>query len=148
MSKLNQIKSFQFQQTCWKDSLNEILSVRHKVFIIEQHFDGHVLCDINDPDCYHIVVRNYQKSVVASGRISSEGKIGRIAVTLPYRGIGIGTKLLDQLVQLGRSMQLANLSLNAEFDNHSFYDQQKFSATGPVYMKFGVPYQMLSRKLA
>ncbi len=146
--KSNRIKSFKFEQTSWQLSSNEILAIRYKVFIIEQHFDDNILCDLQDTDCYHLVVRNSEGLVIASGRLSPQGRIGRIAVLLPYRGVGIGSKLLSELVQIGHSHKLRNISLNAEIDNMHFYDGQKFSASGPVYMKQGVPHQMLTRKLA
>ncbi len=141
-------KSFKFEQTTWQNSSNEILAVRHKVFMIEQHFTDSVLCDIHDTNCVHLVVRNPDGLVIASGRMNAEGRISRIAVLLPYRGVGIGSKLLAELIEIGHSNKLQNISLNAELDNRDFYDSQNFSASGPVYMKQGVPHQMLTRKLA
>jgi len=146
--KASRIKSFNFEQTNWQNSCNEILAVRHKVFMIEQHFNDNILCDIFDNDCFHLVARNSDGLVVACGRITESGRIGRIAVLLPYRGAGIGSKLLSKLVQIGRSQHLSDISLNAELDNLHFYDLQNFSAAGPVFMKQGVPHQMLARKLA
>ena len=144
----NRIKSFKFEQTSWQSSSNEILAVRHKVFMIEQHFDSKILCDLQDQDCYHLVVRNAEGLVIATGRLSPQGRIGRIAVLLPYRGAGIGSKILSELVKIGHSHKLQNISLNAELDNMHFYDSQHFMASGPVYMKQGVPHQMLTRKPA
>ena len=139
---------FNFEQTSWHESCNEILAVRHKVFMIEQHFDEAILLDSQDANCFHTVVRNVEGMVIAVGRLSTKGRIGRIAVLLPYRGIGIGSKLLTKLVKIGHSHKLSNISLNAELDNMHFYDAQNFMASGPVYMKQGVPHQMLTRKLA
>ncbi len=142
------VKSFKFEQTSWQKSCNEILAVRHKVFMIEQHFDNNVLCDLQDQDCYHLVVKNIEELVIAAGRITPQGRIGRIAVLLPYRRVGIGSKLLSELVKIGHAHKLRDISLNAELDNMHFYDSQNFLASGPVYMKQGVPHQMLTRKLA
>ena len=142
------IKSFRFEQTSWLDSSQEILDIRHRVFMIEKHERDSILCDLEDNDCFHILVRNPQRDVIAVGRITSEGRIGRIAVLLPYRGAGIGTKLFRKLVQIGREQNIKDISLNAELGDHQFYNLQKFTTAGPVYMKQGVPHQMLSRKLA
>lgn len=141
-------ESFNFEQTSWQKSCNEILAVRHKVFMIEQHFNEAILCDLQDPDCIHLVTRNLEGLVIATGRLSLKGRIGRIAVLLPYRGLGIGSKILSELIQIGRIHKLNDISLNAELDNMHFYDAQNFMASGPVFMKQGVPHQMLTRKLA
>lgn len=146
--KTNRIRSFNFQQTTWQESSNDILDIRNRVFMIEQHIRDNVLCDLDDNECYHIVVKNELREIVACGRITEQGRIGRLAVLLPYRGIGIGTKLFKTLIQTGKSKNLKNISLNAELSDHPFYNMQKFTSAGPVYMKQGVPHQMLARKLA
>jgi len=142
------IKSFKFKQTNWQEDRDEILTIRHRVFMIEQHFSENILSDVLDPDCFHIIVRNSEGTVVGSGRLTQQGRLGRIAVLLPYRGVGIGSKILSELVQIGKSNKLQNISLSAELDNQHFYDSQKFAANGPVYMKQGVPHQILTKKLA
>ena len=142
------IKSFKFIQTNWQESRNEILRVRHRVFMIEQHSPDTDLCDIEDHDCFHLVTKNNQDEIIATGRLTQQGRIGRIAVLLPYRGVGIGTKLFKKLIQIGRANNITNISLNAELGEQQFYHLQKFTSAGPVFMKQGVPYQMLARKLA
>ncbi len=142
------IQSFRFEQASWQESCDEILAIRHKVFVIEQHFNENILCDLHDLNGIHIISRNVEGLVIAVGRLSLEGRIGRIAVLLPYRGVGIGSKILSELVKIGHFHKLNNISLNAELDNIHFYDTHHFMASGPVYMKKGVPHQMLTRKLA
>ncbi len=145
---ISRIKSFTAQQVDWQSASNEILAIRHKVFMIEQHFFVNSLCDSIDPECFHVNVRNKDGMVVATGRLSPQGRIGRIAVLLPYRGAGIGSEILTDLIKIARKNKLPNISLNAELDNRHFYDLQKFSANGPVYMKQGVAHQMLTKQLA
>lgn len=141
-------KSFKFEQTSWLESCSEILAVRHKVFMIEQHFNEAILCDLQDNGCIHLIAKNVEGMVIAAGRLSLDGRIGRIAVLLPYRGLGIGSKILSELIQIGRFHKLNDISLNAELDNLRFFDGQNFMASGPVYMIKGVPHQKLTRKLA
>jgi len=142
------LTSFTFKQTSWLDSSNDILSIRHKVFMIEQHFQDNKLYSHQDIDAFHIIVRNQEQKVVACGRITPKGRIGKIAVMLPYRGIGIGSDLLKKLIQIGRKNAIYDLSLNANLDSQSFYQLQKFSTAGPVFMKYGIPHRRLARKLA
>jgi predicted GNAT family N-acyltransferase len=137
-----------FHCVAWVQSSNEILSIRHKVFIIERHFEENILCDIEDKDCIHLIARNEEERVIACARLNRNGRISRIAVLLPYRREGIGTRILRELVAIGKQNKIKLVSLNAEIDSKHLYDQQKFSAVGPVYMKQGIPHQMLACKLA
>jgi len=142
-------ESFTIQATRWKDSCSEILSVRHKVFTIEQQFtEAKSLHDLRDDICYHLVVRNSEARVIATGRITPKGRIGKLAVLLAYRGIGIGSRMLQLLVQVGETKRVDDVSLAAELTDQNFFDQHKFNISGPVFMKQGVPHQMLTRKLA
>ncbi len=146
--KTNRIRSFQFQRTTWQESSRDILDIRHRVFMIEQHIRDNVLCDLDDNECFHVVVSDPEGKIVGCGRITEHGRIGRLAVLLPYRGLGIGTKLFNTLINIGKAHNLKDISLNAELSDHPFYNMQKFKSAGPVYMKQGVPHQMLARKLA
>ncbi len=142
-------ESFTIESNNWANVSNEIISIRHKVFMIEQHITQmQSLSDLNDENCHHLLVRNCEARVIATGRITRKGRIGKIAVLLPYRGIGIGSKLLSALVEIGKKQQLGDVSLNAELGGRHFFGQHKFSIAGPVFMKQGVPHQMLARKLA
>ena len=142
------MESFSYEHTSWLESQDEILSVRNRVFAIEQHISVEQLTAKQDFDAHHIIVRNSNFEVIACGRITPHGRIGKIAVTLPYRNLGIGTKLLKMLIQKGRDNNIHALYLNAELDNKNFYQLQKFSSAGPVFMKHGIPHIRLARKLA
>ncbi|MCF6194210.1 MAG: GNAT family N-acetyltransferase [Kangiellaceae bacterium] len=142
-------ETFTVETTRWSESCDEILAVRHKVFTIEQHFtEARTLCDLRDDNCYHLVVRNKEARVIATGRITAKGRIGKLAVLLPYRGLGIGSRMLQLLVQVGECKRVDDVSLAAELADRKFFDHHKFNISGPVFMKQGVPHQMLTRKLA
>ncbi len=137
-----------YKQTSWQASLDDILNVRHKVFLLEQHFNDQALCDLKDGDATHLIATNELDEVVACGRITNKGSIGRIAVLLPYRGLGIGTEILQRLVDIAKQRALSEVSINAELDNQQFYQSHDFSSDGPVFMRQGVPHQKLALKLA
>lgn len=145
----NKTERFEISLGDWHTQCDEILAVRHKVFMIEQHFtESRILRDLRDDRSIHLVVRNYESRMIACGRITQKGRIGKIAVLLPYRGLGIGSRILQSLVDIGKQNGLGDLSLNAELDGRRFFDKQKFNVAGPVFMKQGIPHQMLARKIA
>ncbi len=140
--------TYQLEQATWQNSFNDILAVRHKVFMVEQHFGDKILCDVNDNDCFHIIVKTKQGDVVGSGRITEQGRIGRIAVLLSHRGHGIGNLILEELVTIAQQQAISKLTLNAELSERNMYNTHQFAVAGPVFMKQGIPHQMFTRKLA
>jgi len=139
---------YQFDTVKWLAAAADIMEIRKKVFVVEQRFDKEVLCDQFDHNCYHVLVRDRRGECVGCGRLIPDGRIGKIAVLINHRGNGIGSGILRKLIKIAQRKQIANLALNAETELTAFYDQQKFHADGPVYMKQGVPYQRMIKRLA
>ncbi len=145
---MSSLKSYEFTQVEWLKSAKDIMNIREKVFVVEQRFDRSILVDEHDISSFHVLVTNAKGKAVACGRLNSIGKIGRIAVKINHRGNGLGTLLLNKLIKIAEEQQIKNVCLNTETDLTDFYNQQKFHTEGPVYMKQGVPFQRMSKRLA
>ncbi len=145
MSKLEHLN---FSLVNWLSDAAEIMALRKKVFVVEQHFDKEVICDQFDSQCFHILVKDIHNNTIACGRLLHNGRIGKIAVVLNHRNQGIGTRILTQLIKLAKSNNIKNLSLNTETELSHFYNHQNFNNDGPVYMKQGIPFQKMTKKLA
>ncbi|TQV84439.1 GNAT family N-acetyltransferase [Aliikangiella coralliicola] len=141
-------ETLHFKEVDWSTAAGDIMEIRKRVFVIEQRFEKEILCDNRDDNSYHILVTNNNKEPIACGRLCPNGRIGRIAVLMNYRGKGIGTMVLAKLIKIAEKSSIPSLSLNVETDLSPFYDQQKFYADGPVYMKQGVPHQRMTKRLA
>lgn len=145
---MSKLEHFKFKQVTWQFASPEILKIRQKVFVIEQRFDKEVICDQYDNDCYHILVRDKSDKAVGCGRLIPDGRISKIAVLIGFRGKGLGTNILTHLISIAKKKNIPNLTLNAETELVHFYDQQKFHIDGPVYMKQGIPFRRMTKKLA
>jgi len=141
-------EDYEFSQVSWLVGAANIMALRKKVFVIEQHFDKEVICDQYDNDCYHILVKDHSMQPIACGRLTTGGHIGKIAVVLTHRYNGIGKKILHKLIELAEINHIYNLSLNTETELSEFYNHQNFHTDGPVYMKQGIPFQKMCKKLA
>jgi len=140
--------NYQYDNVNWLASADEIMDVRRKVFVIEQRFHKEIVCDHIDHKCFHILVRDENNQAIGCGRLSPDGRVSKIAVIISHRSIGIGSRILGELIKLAKQSHIDNLTLNAETDLTKFYFQKKFSVDGPVYMKQGVPHQRLVKRLA
>lgn len=145
---MSTLSSFQFKQVDWETAAADILAIRQKVFIIEQRFDKTTLSDRHDIYCSHILVTDQSGKPVACGRLNRNGRIGHIAVLMDQRGKGVGTMLLSKLIKIAQKKHINHISLNAETELTPFYHQQQFHPDGPVYMKQGIPFQKMIKKLA
>lgn len=145
---MSTLKSYKFVELGWISGASEIMDIREKVFVIEQRFDKEVLCDEEDGFSIHVLAIDEYGQAIGCGRLTPKGRVGRMAVLIGHRGEGVGTMLLTQLMKIAERKKLPNVSLNVETELTHFYDQQKFSADGPVYMKQGIPFQRMKRNLA
>ena len=144
---MSNIETIEFQPINWATAAAEIISVRRKVFVVERRFDKKMLYDKFDTDSFHLIATNEGEQTIGCGRLTRDGRLGRIAVLIDQRGKGIGTMILGRLIKIAEQNQIKNISLNTERDLVNFYQQQSFAETGPVYMKQGVPYQHMIKHL-
>ena len=141
------LKPYEYVQVNWLSESDEIMRIREKVFIIEQRFGKETLIDHQDSNSFHLLVSDNKGRAIACGRLTKNGRIGRIAVNIDHRGSGIGTMMLNKLIKIAEQNEINNLTLNTETELTHFYDQQHFQTEGPVYMKQGVPFQRMRMNL-
>ena len=122
--------------------------VRRAVFVVEQGFPEHEEWDSADLTCVHALILEGKRVAVGTGRVEATGKIGRLAILKPYRGLGLGSELLEWLVGQARRRGLESVYLHAQLHALPFYLQHRFVAEGPVFDEAGVTHQRMSRRLA
>ncbi len=120
-----------------------IFSLRKSVFIDEQGVPEDIEIDGLDPVCRHVLA--WREGVaVGTGRISPDGRIGRMAVLKSSRGQGIGRDLLIELVRLGREAGIDQLHLSAQCRAIPFYEKAGFVVSGPVYKEAGIEHRHMT----
>ncbi len=139
-------------RTSYQESEASIFSIRNQVFVIEQavpleieidEFDSaarHVLAYLNHTDGHRIPV--------GTGRITADGKIGRMAVLKNFRGQGAGAAILEGLVQIAFEEGLDRVCLSAQCQAIPFYERFGFVADGPVYQDAGIDHRQMKRLLS
>ena len=84
------IASFYLEPANYQVDFEDIQYVRNAVFVVEQQIPPEVEFDELDPQCHHFLVRDAQYRPIGTGRLSPEGKIGRIAVLNEWRRQDVG----------------------------------------------------------
>ncbi|ODQ64899.1 GCN5-related N-acetyltransferase [Nadsonia fulvescens var. elongata DSM 6958] len=132
--------------------LYTILMLRSEVFVVEQNcvyqdIDGEDLSQLTT----HVICYSQDKKVAAYSRIlyqhTSEtglAKIGRVIVQKKFRGLRLGSSLLqhsiDQIKQEKSANTITGMKLSAQSHLAKFYGALGFTSVGDVYDEDGIPH--------
>jgi predicted GNAT family N-acyltransferase len=122
----------------WFDKQAELISVRRAVFIEEQKVPESVEIDGRDPDCYHVLACDGGGKPIGTVRMDRTGKIGRMAVLPEYRGLGVGAKMLQAIIDCGRSKGITDFHLSAQISAIGFYRKMGFETYGEEFEEAGI----------
>jgi len=123
---------------CWDEDWQLIKDIRHSVFVVEQSVPPDLEWDGSDQECKHVIALD-QDRCVGTGRISSSGHIGRMAVARRCRNDGVGRSILIALIQYASDqLALTSVSLNAQISAVDFYEKQGFYRVGEEFWDAGI----------
>ena len=125
----------------------QILAIRTQVFIIEQGVPEELEVDYLDPLSSHLLL--FESSVpVATGRLSPDGHIGRIAVLKNYRRKGYASQIIAKLEALASHAGLRQVKLGAQLQALPLYEKLNYHPVGAVFMDAGIEHQFMQKTLA
>jgi predicted GNAT family N-acyltransferase len=133
----------QIELMSWKHAEPQASAIRLAVFVDEQGVPREIEMDEFDPKSLHALAVQ-DGEAVGTARLLPDGHIGRMAVLKPWRGRGIGSRLLVAMVQAARARGESRVALSAQVHALGFYRAQGFQAEGPVYEEAGIPHQAMT----
>lgn len=122
--------------------------VREEVFVREQNVPPDIELDEDDPRSLHVLARLNDATPIGAGRLSPEGKIGRMAVLASHRNGGIGAAMLNLLLEHARARNMDEVHLHAQAEATAFYLKHGFAVTGDDFMEAGILHRPMSLRLA
>lgn len=130
---------FTIETADWANEVDRaaLCAVREEVFVREQNVPPEMELDEDDPRSLHVLARTLDGEVIGSGRMIA-GKIGRMAVLKEWRGRGVGTALLQLLLEQARTRGIAEVHLHAQADATDFYLKHGFEIAGEDFMEAGI----------
>ncbi|WP_318472220.1 GNAT family N-acetyltransferase [Photobacterium leiognathi] len=124
-----------------------IRTVREQVFIQEQQIDPEIEFDGLDSEAVHVLVMDGEQPL-GTGRILSDGHIGRIAIMKAARGQGLGAKVVQALVKYAQQQGYPRVDLGAQTHAVDFYRKLGFMPYGDEFMEANIPHQAMEQMLA
>jgi len=131
----------------WKLDETAIAAVRRAVFIAEQGVPEALEWEPIDPQCIWLVAVTSDLEVIGIVRLTTAGRIGRMAVMPAWRRHGVGGALLDAILHTAREQGLTRVHLSAQTHAISFYAQRGFIAEGAEYEDAGIPHLSMNLNL-
>ncbi len=121
-----------------------IKAIRQVVFTEEQGVSPDIEFDGKDSTALHVLAFNDGKAV-ATGRMLSDGHIGRIAVLKAFRNKGIGSKVIKALVNQASQLGYTRVCLNAQSQAVSFYQLLGFQVVGEAFIEADIVHLPMER---
>ncbi len=138
---------FMVRQAAWGDDADSLRRIRTEVFILEQSIPPQDEWDELDPACVHVLAVDADGKPVGTGRLTPDGKIGRMAVLKRWRGQGVGTAILEFLLREAHAHDLEECRLSAQTHALGFYARRGFEAYGAEFLEGGIPHRAMRRRL-
>ncbi len=126
-----------------KDDLQKAFQVRTEVFVVEQKVPADEEIDKHEETAHHyLALHKNEPAGAARWRITAEGvKLERFAVLKKYRGQGVGSALMEEMLR-----DIANDGkatgkkryLHAQVQSMFLYKKFGFCAEGPMFEECGI----------
>jgi len=133
-------------ETGFAEEKRRIMQVRHSVFVLEQGVPEALEQDKKDPVCRHALLL-MDNIAVATGRLESDGHIGRIAVVRPHRGNGLGRRVVTFLEDIAKAHGLSRVYLGAQVQAVPFYEKLGYRLYGGPFMDAGIPHRHMEKRI-
>ena len=133
------MESISIEVADWGQHGEALRAIREEVFVVEQGVPREIELDDADESATHFLLRQ-GSTPLACGRLSPEGKVGRMAVRKDYRKRGLGLQLLNYIIAHARRQGLGHLRLHAQQSAIGFYRSAGFSVYGEPFEEAGIPH--------
>ncbi len=129
----------------WYKSRDELSAIRRIVFIDEQKVPEDMEWDEHDEASTHFIA-TLGDNIIATARLKPDGQIGRMAVLTEYRNKGIGSKLLQYVLQSVNPLKIKHVYLHAQVSAIPFYEKHGFITLGDEFLEADIPHREMRFK--
>lgn len=124
----------------WAMLAHHARALRYEVFVVEQHVPPELEWDDMDERSLHIVAYDDNGHAIGTARLLPDTHIGRMAVSKPARATGVGSSLLQALMQEAEKRGDCVVMLNAQLHAEAFYARHGFVREGEEFLDAGIPH--------
>lgn len=126
----------------WNRDREVLAEIRRRVFIEEQGVSQDLEWDGNDEAATHWLAL-LNDHPVGTARMLHDSHIGRMAVLVRGRKQGVGTALLQSIIDNAHDQERRELFLHAQTHALTFYERLGFVAEGPEFLDAAIPHRTM-----
>jgi len=134
---------YRIRMVNWRNEESNLRSIRSAVFITEQKVPEEMEWDSMDQICTHILVQDFEGNGIGTARLLPDGHVGRMAVLKVWRRKGIGSAMLQKILQEMRALGMKKATLHAQLTAVEFYEKFGFQKCGKEFMEAGIPHVIM-----
>lgn len=133
----------------WNRDKLELIKLRRIIFVEEQKVPVSLEIDGKDPGCRHTKAL-IDDLYIGTARLLPNGYIGRMCVLKEFRNQGVGTKILDNIIQQAffdpSSASMEQLTLNSQSSAITFYQAYGFIVCSEEFMEANIAHRKMRLK--
>jgi len=146
------VSRYEIRRVADGGALADAFAVRRAVFVDEQDVPEEVEMDEHDAGATHFVAYDTARGEpVGTARLrfpeEATGKAERVAVLRPYRGQGIGVRLMERVESEARDRGCSRVRLNAQTHVEEFYADLGYETVSGVFHEAGIPHVEMVKEL-
>jgi predicted GNAT family N-acyltransferase len=130
--------------------LKGAIEVRRQVFMEEQGISEDLVFDSCEGEAMHIVVKDGER-VIGTARVrfpeEKQAKLERMAVLKPFRGMGVGTRIMSFLIEELKRRQIERVVLHAQCGAIGFYKACGCKTFGSPFWEAGIKHLKMEMKI-
>jgi len=133
------------------DDLEHCFAVRREVFIEGQGIDEREEMDGRDGECLHLLAVGGRGEAVGTVRlrvVDGLAKLERLAVREPWRGRGVGARLVEAFEREARARGLGAVLLGSQVEAIGFYEACGYRLEGDPFLDAGIPHRWMRKVLS
>ena len=139
-------EAFRIRPADWEADKAALRAIREQVFVREQSVPLELEWDEFDTVSRHVLAEAGGQAI-GTGRLLPDGHIGRMAVLQGWRDKGVGSALLQFLLDMARDAGHERAILSAQVRAAVFYRGFGFEVEGAEFLEAGIPHITMTRRL-
>lgn len=138
---------FRIRRVDWHSHQPRIMAIRNLVFVEEQGVPPEAETDGLDASCRFVLAEDGEGNPIGTARLLPSGRIGRLAVLEKHRHHGVGSALLNAVMDIAAEAGLPAVYLHGQVHARQFYEKHGFIESGPVFEEAGITHLKMTREL-
>lgn len=135
----------QIRTVTWDEAQDDLRSIRHEVFVVEQQVPAEDEWDDRDYTATHFLATDPSGKPIGTARFLSCGKLTRMAVRKPYRHRKVGSQILSAVLKHAANQGFQSIYLDAQIAALPFYEQFGFVCEGEIFQDAGIDHVRMSK---